>query len=255
MNEQLKILVGLQKVDSSLLVVAERIDSLPKKMELYQTPLKEAADLLEKAKKRSEIFTKKKKDKDLQLDEFQDKIEKLKSRSTEVKTNKEYEANLKEIETFEKKRYNIEDEVLIIMEEIDAFGNTLKEEEVKVKEAEEIFKQEVEKVEGEKKELLSEIEAIKSKRSQYIDKLDPKTYDRYMKLLRKLGGLAVVEVENEICLGCNTNIPPQLYNDIIKGEDVYTCFFCNRLLYYKDDTPNSSSQEVAQASNDREEAE
>ena len=87
------------------------------------------------------------------------------------------------------------------------------------------------------------------------DKLDPKTYDRYMKLLRKLGGLAVVEVENEICLGCNTNIPPQLYNDIIKGEDVYTCFFCNRLLYYKDDTPNSSSQEVAQASNDREEAE
>ena len=245
MNEQLKSLVGLQEIDSSLLELAEQIDSLPDKLEQYKAPLKEITDLLQKAKIQSEVLTKKKKDKELQLDEFQDKIEKLKSRSTEVKTNKEYEANLKEIATFEKNKYNIEDEVLAMMEELEAFVNTLKEEEAKGKEAEKVFKQEEEKIEGEKIELHSNMEAIKAKRAGYIEKLDKKTYDRYMQLLKKLGGLAVVEVKNEICLGCNTNIPPQLCSNIKKGENVCTCFFCNRLLYHKDDAPDKSSQEAA----------
>ncbi len=255
MNEQLRILVGLQEIDSSLLVVAEQIDSLPDKLEQYKAPLKEVTDLLQKTKTQSEVLTKKKKDKDLQLDEFQDKIDKLKSRSADVKTNKEYDANLKEIETFEKNRYKIEDEVLVMMEDIETFVNTLKEEEARVKEAEKAFKQEEAKIDEEKKKLFSEIETTKAKRAAYIDKLDKSTYDRYMKLLKKLGGLAVVEVKNEICLGCNTNIPPQLYSDIVKGEDVCTCFFCSRLLYHKEDAPNSSSQEAAPASNDREKAE
>lgn len=251
----MKSLVGLQEIDSSLLELAEQIDSLPDKLEQYKAPLKEITDLLQKAKIQSEVLTKKKKDKELQLDEFQDKIEKLKSRSTEVKTNKEYEANLKEIATFEKNKYNIEDEVLAMMEELEAFVNTLKEEEAKGKEAEKVFKQEEEKIEGEKIELHSNMEAIKAKRAGYIEKLDENTYDRYMQLLKKLGGLAVVEVKNEICLGCNTNIPPQLCSNIKKGEDVCTCFFCNRLLYHKDDAPDKSFQEAAPASNDREKAE
>ena len=255
MNEQLKILVGLQEIDSSLLLLAEQIDSLPDKLEQYKAPLKEATDLLQKTKTQFEVLTKKKKDKDLQLDEFQDKIDKLKSRSADVKTNKEYEANLKEIETFEKSRYNIEDEVLAMMEALEAFANTLKEEEAKGKEAEKVFKQEEEKIEGEKKKLFSEIEAIKAKRAEYIEKLDTKTYDRYMRLLKKLGGLAVVEVKNEICLGCNTNIPPQLFSNIVKGEDVCTCFFCNRLLFHKDEASGNSSQEATPASNDREKEE
>jgi len=178
LNEQLKILVGLQEIDSSLLVVAEQIDSLPDKLEQYKAPLKEVTDLLQKAKTQSEVLNKKKKDKDLQLDEFQDKIDKLKSRSADVKTNKEYDANLKEIETFEKNRYKIEDEVLVMMEDIETFVNTLKEEEASVKEAEKAFKQEEAKIEEAKKKLFSEIETIKAKRAAYIDKLDQSTYDR-----------------------------------------------------------------------------
>ncbi|HDH34887.1 MAG TPA: hypothetical protein ENG88_05455 [Nitrospirae bacterium] len=255
MNEQLKILVGLQEIDSSILLVIDQVDALPDKLEQYKAPLKEANDFLEKAKTQAELLNKKKKDKDMQLDEFQDKIEKLKSRSADVKTNKEYEANLKEIESFEKNRDRIEDEILAMMEEIETFSNISKEEEVKVKEAEKAFKQEEEKQEEEKKKLFSEVEAIKAKRAEYVEKLDKKTYDRYMQLLKKLGGLAVVETRNEICLGCNTNIPPQLCSDIKKGDDVHTCFYCNRLLFYKDDTPANSPQEAAPASNDREETE
>lgn len=248
MNEQLKILAGLQEIDSSVLSLVEQIDALPGKLEQYRAPLKEAKDLLDKVKIRSELLDKNKKDKDIHLDELQNEIDKLKGRSAEVKTNKEYEANLKEIDVFEKNRYRVEDEVLVMMEEIETFSDSLKEEAAKVEAAEKAFKNEEEKQVEEKKKLLSGIEAIKAKRAEYVEKLDKRTYDRYMQLLEKLGGLAVVETKNEICLGCNTNIPPQLYNDIKKGDGVYTCFYCNRLLYYKDNISGNSPQEAAPAS-------
>ena len=48
------------------------------------------------------------------------KVEKLKARTSEIKTNKEYPALLKEIETAEKENKAIEDEILVLMEKIDA---------------------------------------------------------------------------------------------------------------------------------------
>ncbi|HDZ61538.1 MAG TPA: hypothetical protein ENH40_00120, partial [Nitrospirae bacterium] len=39
----------------------------------------------------------------------------------------------------------------------------------------------------------------------------------------------------EICKGCNTNIPPQLYNDIRSNkDDIFTCYYCSRFLFYSD---------------------
>jgi predicted nucleic acid-binding Zn-ribbon protein len=68
-----------------------------------------------------------------------------------------------------------------------------------------------------------------------------------MQKFDRLGGLAVVQAKNEICLGCNTNIPPQLYNDIKETGKTYTCYFCKRFLYYQetspaDENPQSTTQ-------------
>ena len=41
-------------------------------------------------------------------------------------------------------------------------------------------------------------------------------YNEYMKVLKACGGLAVVEARDEICQGCNMNIPPQMFVEIKK---------------------------------------
>ncbi|TNF52521.1 hypothetical protein EP227_07200, partial [bacterium] len=65
-----------------------------------------------------------------------------------------------------------------------------------------------------------------------IDKLDKELYQQYMTIMKSTGGVAVVQTQNEVCLGCHTNIPPQLYNDIRNTSDIYTCYHCNRFLYF-----------------------
>ncbi|GBD95902.1 MAG TPA: hypothetical protein ENG83_00845 [Nitrospirae bacterium] len=239
MNEQLRRLVELQEIDSVIISLADKIELLPDKLDQFKTPLEEASASFQKFKLKHEELNKRKKNKDLELEEIQDKINKLRSRSAEIKTNKEYEAHLREIEGFEKSKSKIEDEILTLMEDIENFTKNLQEEELKIRKAEDDFQEREKLLEEEKKKLNIEMELQKAKRKDFIAGIDKEIYAQYMTLLNR-SGLAVVPAKNEVCLGCNYNIPPQLYNDIKKNEDIYTCFYCKRFLYYKEPSPDGS---------------
>jgi predicted nucleic acid-binding Zn-ribbon protein len=43
-------------------------------------------------------------------------------------------------------------------------------------------------------------------------------------------GIAVVEARDGSCLGCNMQLPPQLYNSLFRGDDLITCPHCQRVL-------------------------
>jgi hypothetical protein len=247
LNDQLKLLIELQEIDSSILALVEKIDAIPLELEKFKAPLRKARDAFEKFQKQAEALEKKKKDKDIELDEMQDKIDKLKARSSEIKTNKEYEAHLKEIERFEQKRLQIEDDLLSIMEELESFAEETKKEEEKVKQAEKEFQEQENRLAEEKGRFETELESLKSRRKEFASGLDQELYNQYKTLLKRLGGLAVVETRNEVCMGCNTNIPPQLYNEIRETDNIYTCYYCKRFLYYKEPVRTESPPEQSSA--------
>lgn len=232
LNEQLSLLINLQEIDSAILSIAEEIELLPNKLEKARARLKEINASFEKIKAEYEKSDKKKKQKEDELEEIQQKLNKFKAKSTEIKTNKEYEAHLKEIQTFENNKYQIEEEILSIMETLDALTRDLKKEETKFKKAEENFKQEEKILEEEKNKLYSKMEMYKIKRKDLVRKIDEEIYEKYMNLIKSAGGVAVVKTQSEVCLGCHTNIPPQLYNDIKNNQGIFTCYHCNRFLFY-----------------------
>jgi predicted nucleic acid-binding Zn-ribbon protein len=247
LNEQLKLLIELQELDTAIESITDNMELLPRKLAQFEDPLKASRALSESIKKKAETLNKRKHAKDLELDDVQDKIDKLKTRSSDIKTNKEYEAHRKEIEVFENNIHKIEDEILVLMEEIEAFTGEVQMEEEKVKKAEEDFKKQEKLIEEEKNRLIMDIDKVKAKRNDFATRIDKDIYDQYMQKVDRLGGLAVVQVKNEICLGCNTNIPPQLYNDIKETDRTYTCYFCKRFLYYlepppADENPQSATQ-------------
>ena len=56
---------------------------------------------------------------------------------------------------------------------------------------------------------------------------------RYELIFSRRGGTAVVEVAGGICQGCYMNVPPQLWNEIIRNEKVHLCPSCQRILFVK----------------------
>ena len=73
---------------------------------------------------------------------------------------------------------------------------------------------------------------LKEERVGIVVGIDPDVYNTYMTLLRDSGdGVAVTTARNELCSGCDMNIPPQLYVEIRKNEEILQCPQCRRILY------------------------
>ncbi len=229
-------MIRLQQIDLKLRAVNHVIEAFPSRMAAAELPLRESQVLLSNSKQKLESFEKKKRDKERELEEIDDKIKKLKSRTVEIKTNKEYQALLKEIESFEEQRSAREDEILVVMEESDIASKQIKAEEAKFKIAKDKVKASRKKLEDEKSEVEKELVIVKEERSGIARTIDKEIYELYMSLMEACNGLAVTEARGEICQGCNMNIPPQLFVEIKKNEEIISCPQCRRLLYFKNNT-------------------
>jgi uncharacterized protein len=71
------------------------------------------------------------------------------------------------------------------------------------------------------------------RRQRIAQEIDANLMSRYELIFSRRGGSAVVEVAGGICQGCYMNIPPQLWNEIIRSEKVNLCPSCQRILHYK----------------------
>jgi predicted nucleic acid-binding Zn-ribbon protein len=197
-------------------------------------PLRNAKAELEKIRQQSAAIAKKKKDKEAALAEIQDKIAKMKNRASDLKTNKEYQAHLKEIEASEKEITRIEEQILQVMDEIESTEKNRAEREKSVKAEEEKIEAFKKQLDGEVSRLERELAALRVERAKIVSTLEPDIYSTYFELLQRGNGLAVVRADHEICLGCDMNIPPQLFVEIKKNADLIQCPQCQRVLYYEE---------------------
>jgi hypothetical protein len=234
-KDVIKLLIRLQDADSRILEKRSFIGKVPMRIYEVDEPLKQAKAELEKMKQKNEAAVKKKREKEKMLEETVEKIRKMKSRASDLKTNKEYQAHLKEIDSAEQEIGVIEEQILLTMEDLDSVVKQQKEKEEEVN-------RETAKLAAFKKVLEEEVviyenelTALKEERAKMVALIDPDVYKTYMFGLNAGGGVAVTGARNEICLGCNMNIPPQLFVEIKKNEEIIQCPQCRRILYYADD--------------------
>jgi predicted nucleic acid-binding Zn-ribbon protein len=236
-NKQLEHLIQLQQIDSKIRAIQRTIEDVPGKITEVESPLQVSQNVLNRIKQQYDAFEKKKREKERALEDINDKINKLKMRTGEIKTNKEYQALLKEIKTVEDDRSSIEDDILSAMEDADTLGKQIKTEEQNYRVNKEKVEALKKDIENEKSETEKELLTVQGIREKVIEAVDSEVYDQYFMLLEICGGLAVIEVKDEICQGCNMNIPPQLFVELKKNEEIYNCPHCRRIIFYK----NSSS--------------
>lgn len=233
MIEDLKLLMELQSIDTVIIEKAGVIEAIPGKVTSVEQPLKDVQAVYDKAKQKLDGLVKKKKDKEQLLDDISEKIRKLRARVTEIKTNKEYQAHLKEIEAAEKEQRSVEDEVLLVMEALDTTQKEARALEAKVKTEEEKVNAFRKKLQEDVASMEKEMDALRLRREGFVKALDRELYSLYAKVFKAKRGLAVVETRDEVCQGCHMNIPPQLFVEIKKNEKIIQCPQCNRILCWK----------------------
>lgn len=242
MNEQLRLLIETQKLDTQIIARQKHIDQIPLRISSMERPLAEARLNLEGRKRKFEEAEKKKRSKEKDVEAIAERIEKLKGRTAQIKTNIEYQALLKEIEAAEKEKFSAEDEILELMELVDRESIELKGAEAALTAQEEKAAELKRELEAEAGEASKGLDSLKEKRAVLTGGIESDLYDLYMMLLQEKNGLAVVEVRGEVCQGCNMNIMPQLFVEIKKNEEIFNCPQCRRFLYHPDEEKPAEAQ-------------
>jgi len=239
LREDLSLLISLQRIDTEMAKTGIRKKELPGRISRLDETFRAAAEAMEEEKQRLEELIKSHRAKEEGLRKGMDQLRKTKERLLEVKTNKEYQAMLKEIDILVKKNGEMEDEIILKLEEIDSARSGLK-----VKEQElETFRSSYEK---EKKELEREAGLMASEMSRLLLEQEGLRAGIHQDILKKYdrikthgNGRAVVPVWKSVCEACHMNIPPQMYNELQRSDDIMQCPFCSRIIYWDDRGKNA----------------
>ena len=231
-NEELRLLMELQKLDTVILAARMKMDVIPDQISTEEGPLREAQAAYEKAKQHQASFEKKKKEKEREIEDINERIRKQRQRSSDIKNNKEYQAHLTEIEKAGRQVKTIEDDLLVLMESIEESSKLLSAEGVRIKEEQAKVGAHKAELDAEVLKLREELDLLKKDRAGLVSQLDGGTYTLYMNILKHGRGVAVVEARDEICRGCHLHIPPQMFVELKSNSEITNCPQCRRILYY-----------------------
>lgn len=164
-----------------------------------------------------------------------DESERIKDRQTKlmsIQTNREYQSILKEIEDTKTANLQREEELTLLMEQSELIQKKIEELGKRCTDMEAQLEEDTKRVAQEAAKLESEKSKITKTRDAQAKKVDAKYLHRYEMLRSKRNGLAVTGVTRGVCRGCNMNIPPQMFNRLLKEQELLTCPTCNRMMYH-----------------------
>ncbi|MEK6681548.1 MAG: C4-type zinc ribbon domain-containing protein [Nitrospirota bacterium] len=231
---QLKFLIELQETDTRILELQKEKKSLPEIIDKARQSFDAAHSELTKIKATHDGLLKEKRDKERAVEDEDTKAEKLKSKTSGIKTNKEYQAILSEIEAAQKAKGSIEDDLLVLLEKIENIKKELNTKEQAAKEEEKRFSAEDAKIKEDFKKTEEELSALIKERKEKGAKIDKGLLEKYTHLFKAKNGLAVAAVKNGSCLGCHMHVPPQTFTEVKKNTKIIQCFQCHRIHYWKE---------------------
>jgi predicted nucleic acid-binding Zn-ribbon protein len=230
-QETLKILRELQGLDQELNEKRQGRKKLAVEQAEITSELSRVQDMVDVLKANIAVLDAQRQDLSQDLVIEEGNITKAEERLPAIKTQREYVAVLKEVDTAKKMNKDIQDKISALDAEMENLNTDCQEKE-----------DELAQIQSEVKDRQKEIAAALAKsdkilgegddhRDGYLDKIPASLRKRYEMLLDKRAGVAVVEARQETCCGCNMNLPPQLFNRLYTTKEILTCPHCNRMIY------------------------
>jgi len=167
-----------------------------------------------------------------------------------VKTNQEYHAVQKEIGFAQGEIKTLEDQILERMVEADELAALVKRAEADLAAEQKAVEADRRAMVAEVQSLQASLEKVSAERAELVRAISPNVLATFEMVARKRNGIAVSEARDGICTVCHVRLLPQVFNTILRNEDILQCDHCNRILYFvpraapvsTDGVPQSSAQ-------------
>ncbi len=233
MKDLLEDLIALQEVEIEIFKAEDGLRELPKEVSEIESIITARKRSLDSADEEIASYEERKAPLEVELKENQALLDAADARIKRIKTNKEYLAMQREIDIAKKRKADLEEQVLTIMEKIEKKTSERK----RIRTSFETDKVILDEKMGKLKTLMKELEAVLAEYKGKDDRLrkivDKSLLSKYDRIKQSKKGLAVVECFEGVCRGCHMHIQPQLFNELIRGDRLINCPACQRILYAK----------------------
>lgn len=233
LKSQLRILVTLQKaeveinrIEKDLTGIDERVNALTVELTDYQVRVADQETLLTDLKKQYRSD-------ENEVKSFEAQIVKSKEKLSAVKTNKEYQSMLKEIDELKSRASQLEDKMLVNLDEIETSEQNLVELKADLDDVSIEVEGKQNDIRKKAEDQQAQLSSLLRNREEIWESIEPKSKTVYQNVKRQGHGIAMAEVLDGVCQTCRMNIPPQLFHELLRMDTILLCPHCQRIMYHK----------------------
>lgn len=234
-KEQIDTLVKVQQIEIETGELKAYLKNVPAKIHDLEQELEAFIHSVEHDEAAIEEFNKQYRalESDVQLNLA--KIKKSQQKLRDVKTNKEYQSSLKEIDDIKAVNSKVEDDMLELLEQIEGAEAAIKDRKLHYSRIVEESNQEKESIQRDAAQREKQLVELESQRDAVAAGLDAGLLEIYDQVKAKQANqVAIAAVQDAVCQGCNMNIPPQVYNELQRCNSLRYCPSCFRIIYWQE---------------------
>ncbi len=230
--QDIEALIKLQQAETEIVRLKEILEKSEKEKNILGAKLKQFFTALEENKENFSKAVEVCLDLEKEIQVVDDRIVRSNEKLRMVKTNKEYQLFLREVDDNKKRKDALETELIERLDEKEKIEGI-------VQEGEKEYQLLCAQIDSEQEDIEKKTIEDREMLDEYLENqarigktLEPSLMNRFNKISKMNQGLAVVNVKNEVCMGCFMNIPPQLYIEVQRGKSLISCPQCSRILYH-----------------------
>ena len=235
MKEKMKLLITLQDFDTRMGYILAKKEEGPKKIERLEQRLTDVEMKLAEEARQIEAFTRNRREMEQRIEDAENKLKKSNIKLSSIKSNKEYDAATKEIDDLQKAKLLLEEKAIEMMEQLEALEAKCAAGREKAAEMKRQFEMDRDAVTRSIKALEQDLHTLQQERLGVSRAVDAGLLKRYDTLRERRGGIAVSPVIQGVCQTCHIRIPPQEFNELIRGDQLMSCPHCARIIYWGGD--------------------
>ena len=232
-KEKLKDLVVLQQYEDEISRIEKELSEVDDRVNRLNSELTEYEDKVERNRQMLDELKKQYRSDESEVQMIESQVVKSQEKLSAVKTNKEYQSTLKEIDDLKAKTSKIEDRMLEVLDKIESAENEGREDRADLAEVKIQVEEKQNQIRLQSEQQQSVLSKCLQERDVVLERLDSNTKKHYNRVKRQGRGIAIAAVVDAVCQVCRMNIPPQLFNDLMRMDNMLMCPNCQRIIYPK----------------------
>lgn len=231
MQEKMNLLRDLQEIDQEISTIEITRSGYQQELNTFTAQAAEVQTMLDQLNAEIEQLRQDEAQIEQELHKQRDNVARVEARLPGIQTQKEYVAVLKEIDVAKKGNKELESRLQEKRKEIDILVEDQQEKQANLDAITDNAKARGSELGKLLKESGSQLEQRTRNREKVAADVPRSLLRKYQGLFNRRNGMALAVARNGACLGCNMQLPPQLFNQLLQGADLQACPHCNRILY------------------------